>query len=110
MVYYRSDILAQEGLDPPKTWDDYLNVAKTLHGKDLNGDGEADYGSCIAKAKAQQSYWWITSVAAPFIQSQGTAQGVFFDTETMEPLFNNDAFKRALEIYNESTQYGPPMN
>jgi multiple sugar transport system substrate-binding protein len=65
MVYYRSDILAQEGLDPPKTWDDYLTVAKTLHGKDLNGDGEADYGSCIAKAKAQQSYWWITTIAAP---------------------------------------------
>jgi multiple sugar transport system substrate-binding protein len=69
MVYYRSDILAQEGLDPPKTWDDYLNIAKTLNGTDLNDDGEPDYGSCIAKAKAQQSYWWITSVAAPFIQS-----------------------------------------
>lgn len=108
MVYYRSDILAQEKLEPPQTWDDYLNVAKTLNGKDLNGDGEADYGSCIAKAKAQQSYWWITSIAAPFIQSQGTSQGAFFNTTDMEPLFNNDAFKRALEIYKETTQYGPP--
>lgn len=63
MVYYRSDILAQEKLEPPKTWDDYLNIAKTLNGKDLNGDGKPDYGSCIAKAKAQQSYWWITEVA-----------------------------------------------
>jgi multiple sugar transport system substrate-binding protein len=108
MVYYRSDILAQEGLDPPKTWDDYLNIAKTLNGTDLNDDGEPDYGSCIAKAKAQQSYWWITSVAAPFIQSQGTAQGAFFDTETMEPLFNNEAFKRALEVYKETAEYGPP--
>ena len=41
MVYYRSDILAQEKLEPPKTWDDYLNIAKTLNGKDLNGDGDA---------------------------------------------------------------------
>ena len=108
MVYYRSDILAQEGLDPPKTWDDYLNIAKTLNGTDLNDDGEPDYGSCIAKAKAQQSYWWITSVAAPYVQSQGTAQGAFFDTETMEPLFNNEAFKRALEVYKETAEYGPP--
>jgi multiple sugar transport system substrate-binding protein len=108
MVYYRSDILAQEKLEPPKTWDDYLNIAKTLNGKDLNGDGEADYGSCIAKAKAQQSYWWITSVAAPFLQSQGTSQGAFFNTADMEPLFNNDAFKRALEIYKETAEYGPP--
>jgi multiple sugar transport system substrate-binding protein len=108
MVYYRSDILAQEKLEAPKTWDDYLNIAKTLNGKDLNGDGTPDYGSCIAKAKAQQSYWWITSIAAPFIQSQGTAQGVFFNTTDMQPLFNNAAFKRALEIYKETTQYGPP--
>lgn len=108
MVYYRTDSLAEAGLEPPQTWDDYLNVAKALNGKDLNGDGEPDYGSCIAKAKAQQSYWWITSIAAPFIQSQGTSQGVFFNTTDMEPLFNNDAFKRALAIYKESTDYGPP--
>jgi multiple sugar transport system substrate-binding protein len=108
MVYYRSDILAQEKLAPPKTWDDYLNIAKTLNGKDLNGDGAPDYGSCIAKAKAQQSYWWITSIAAPFIQSKGTAQGVFFNTKDMQPLFDNEAFKRALEIYKETTKYGPP--
>jgi multiple sugar transport system substrate-binding protein len=108
MVYYRSDILAQEKLAAPKTWDDYLTIAKTLNGKDLNGDGKPDYGSCIAKAKAQQSYWWITSIAAPFIQSQGTSQGVFFNTKDMQPLFDNEAFRRALEIYKETTKYGPP--
>src|SRR5512145_229509 len=83
MVYYRIDSLAEAGLEPPKTWDDYLNVAKTLHGKDLNGDGEADYGSCISKAPAQQSYWWIWSIAAPYIQTQGSSQGTFFSTEDM---------------------------
>jgi multiple sugar transport system substrate-binding protein len=108
MVYYRSDLLEQEGLDPPRTWDDYLAIAATFHGQDLNDDGEADYGSCIAKARAQQSYWWIISIAAPFIQSQGTSQGVFFDTETMAPAVNNEAFKRALEIYKETAEYGPP--
>jgi multiple sugar transport system substrate-binding protein len=108
MVYYRTDLLEQEGLEPPRTWDDYLNIAQTLHGQDFDGDGEADYGSCIAKARAQQSYWWIFSIAAPFIQSQGTTQGAFFNTETMAPLANNAAFKRALEIYKETAQYGPP--
>lgn len=108
MVYYRSDLLQQAGLEPPQTWDDYLNVAKTLHGQDFNGDGEGDYGSCISKARAQQSYWWIISIAAPFIQSQGTSQGTFFDTDTMAPLVNNAAFKRALEIYKETNLYGPP--
>jgi len=108
MVYYRIDSLAEAGLEPPKTWDDYLAVAKALHGKDLNGDGEPDYGSCISKAPAQQSYWWIWSIAAPYIQSQGSSQGPFFNTKDMTPLVNNDAFKRALEVYKETGLYGPP--
>jgi multiple sugar transport system substrate-binding protein len=108
MVYYRTDLLEEAGLEPPKTWDDYLEIAATFHGQDLNGDGDPDYGSCISKARAQQSYWWITSIAAPFIQTQGTSQGVFFDTETFEPLVDNEAFARALDIYNETSQYGPP--
>jgi multiple sugar transport system substrate-binding protein len=108
MVYYRSDLLEEAGLESPKTWDDYLEIAGTFHGQDLNGDGDPDYGSCISKARAQQSYWWITSIAAPFIQSQGTSQGAFFDPETFEPLVNNEAFARAMDIYNETSQYGPP--
>jgi len=108
MVYYRIDSLADAGLEPPKTWDDYLAVAKALNGKDLNGDGEADYGSCISKAPAQQSYWWIWSIAAPYIQSQGNTQGTFFNTKDMTPLVNNDGFKRALEVYKETGLYGPP--
>ena len=49
MVYYRKDVLDAAGLQPPKTWDDYLAIAKAIHGKDMNGDGVPDYGSCIFK-------------------------------------------------------------
>ncbi len=41
MVYYRKDVLEANGLQPPKTWEDYLSVAKAIHGKDMNGDGQA---------------------------------------------------------------------
>ena len=95
MVYYKSDQVKTA----PKTWDDYLATAKEFNGKDLNGDGTPDYGSCIAKKKGQQSYWWIISIAGGLLQSQGTGQGVFFDTTNMNPLFNNAAFKKALETY-----------
>lgn len=108
MVYYRTDVLEAAGLEPPQTWDDYLAVAAAVNGQDMNEDGEADYGSCISKARGQQSYWWITSIAAPFIQSQGTASGAFFDLETFDPLVNNEGFIRALEIYGETGDYGPP--
>jgi multiple sugar transport system substrate-binding protein len=108
MVYYRTDLLKQANMSPPKTWDDYLAIAKAFQGKDLNGDGKADFGSCIAKKRNAQSYWMVTSVAGNFIQSKGTSQGAFFDADTMKPLVDNEAFKAALKVYTETTQYGPP--
>jgi multiple sugar transport system substrate-binding protein len=108
MGYYRTDLLEQEGLEPPKTWEDYLKVAAAFQGKDLNGDGDPDYGSCISKKRGAQAYWFITSVASAFLQSQGTSQGIFFDTTTMKPLVDNEAFAKAMDIYNETTKYGPP--
>jgi multiple sugar transport system substrate-binding protein len=108
MVYYRKDLLETAGVKPPETWDDYLAVAKAFYGKDLNGDGTPDYGSCISKKRGAQAYWFIYSIGGAFIQSQGTGQGAFFDTDTMKPLVNNEAFAAALDIYNETTKYGPP--
>ncbi|HKJ61498.1 MAG TPA: extracellular solute-binding protein [Hyphomicrobiales bacterium] len=108
MMYYRSDIFKENGLKAPETWDDYLAAAKALHGKDLNGDGTPDYGSCISKKRNAQAYWFITSIAGGFIQSKGTSQGAFFDTRDMKPLVNNEAFGKALDVLNETTKYGPP--
>jgi multiple sugar transport system substrate-binding protein len=108
MVYYRTDVLEAAGLEPPKTWDEYLEVAAAVNGQDMNDDGVADYGSCISKARGQQSYWWIISIAGPYLQSQGTSQGAFFDTTTFEPLVNNAGFIRALEIYQATNEFGPP--
>ena len=108
MVYYRCDLLEKEGLAPPETWDDYLSIAKTFQGKDLNGDGKADYGSCISKKRNAQAYWAVTSIVSAFLQSKGTSQGAFFDTKSMNPLVNNEAFEAALDVYVESTKFGPP--
>jgi multiple sugar transport system substrate-binding protein len=104
MGYYRSDLIDA----PPRTWDEYIEIASQFHGQDLNGDGDPDYGSCISKKRGAQAYWFIHDFAAPMIQSQGTSQGTFFNPETMEPLVNNEAFAKALELYDATTQYGPP--
>jgi multiple sugar transport system substrate-binding protein len=42
------------------------------------------------------------------VQTQGTGQGIFFNTEDMTPIVNNDAWARAFEIYKETGKYGPP--
>jgi multiple sugar transport system substrate-binding protein len=91
MVYYRKDVLEKAGIAPPKTWEEYLDVASKIHGQDMNGDGQADYGSCIFKKRNAQSYMAIQTVAASFVQTQGTAQGFYFDNATMKPVINNDA-------------------
>ena len=104
MVYYRSDILAA----PPKTWDEYLTIAAEQNGKDLNGDGTPDYGSCIAKKKGQQSFWWIISVAGGLLQAKGTGRRRLLRHHEHAPAVNNDALKLALETYKKTMDYGPP--
>jgi multiple sugar transport system substrate-binding protein len=108
MVYYRTDLLEQEGMKPPETWEDYLKIAAFFHGKDLNGDGDPDYGSCISKARGTQGWQFVWSFVTPYVQTQGTSQGAFFDTETMKPLVDNDGWRKAMEIFKETSKYGPP--
>lgn len=107
MLYYRTDVLAENGLEPPKTWEEYLEVAAAIHGQDMNGDGEADYGSCIFKKRNAQSYFAIQSVAAGMVQSQGTAEGLYFNPDDMTPKVNNAAWAKAFELYKRTGEYGP---
>jgi multiple sugar transport system substrate-binding protein len=108
MVYYRKDVLEKNKLAPPKTWEDYIAIAKAINGQDMNGDGTPDYGSCIFKKRNAQSYFAIQTIAAPIVQTQGTAQGFHFDNATMKPIINNEGWKKAFELYKETTKYGPP--
>lgn len=44
IMYYRKDLYRKYGIEVPKTWDEFLEVAKTLT-LDTNGDGKIDiYG------------------------------------------------------------------
>ena len=105
MVYYRSDFIS----NPPNTWDEYIALAEGFQGQDLNGDGQGDYGSCLAMKRSAQSYWMFTSIASAYLQSQGTGQGGFFDTETLEPLYgSNEAMAAALDVYKSLSTLGPP--
>ncbi|CAM5777046.1 sugar ABC transporter substrate-binding protein [Labrys miyagiensis] len=106
MLYYRTDIFEKAGLKPPTTWDEYLEDAKKLNGMEV--DGQKVYGSCIAKKRNAQSYWFVTDVVSSMTQSKGTAQGTFFNTKDMTPLVDNEAFRKALAFLKESSKYGPP--
>ncbi|MBN3926854.1 extracellular solute-binding protein [Nostoc sp. NMS4] len=110
IAYYRKDLLEQAKLEPPSTWEEYLAIAKRFHGKDLNGDGQPDYGSCIDRTfNGTNAAYFFWSIVSPFLQSQGTAQGTFFEPQTMKPLVNNQAFARALDISKQERDYGSPQ-
>lgn len=107
LVYYRPDVLEEIGLAPPKTWDDYLEIAGAANELDINADGSPDFGSCLAKA--DQSFSIFYSMVSPYLQFEGPAQGSFFAPNgRLSPLVDNQGFRRALELYKESTLYGPP--
>src|ERR1700716_2913249 len=108
MVYYRTDLLQKDGLQPPATWDDYISIAKHFQGKDLNGDGKPDFGSCMAMKRSAQSYWACISIASAYLQSQGTKQGAFFNTDNMQPLMNTPGAAAALDVYKQLSKIGPP--
>ena len=108
MIYYRSDIMDDLGLEPPRTWPEYLAAAEAMHGMDMNGDGEPDYGSCIFKKRNAQGYFAAMSIAAAHVQSKGTAEGIFFNQEGMTPKVNNEAWARAFEVYKATGEFGPP--
>ena len=107
MVYYLEGVLAELGMDPPRNWDEYLAIAAAANGLDHNGDGEADFGSCLFKQRNAQSYFAVQSIAAAYVQSKGTGQGIYFDTETMEPMINNAAWIEAFNIFKATGEHGP---
>ncbi|HBR28720.1 MAG TPA: hypothetical protein DD789_04665 [Firmicutes bacterium] len=56
MLYYRKDLFAAAGIQPPKTFDEWVVAAKTLT-KDTDGDGKIDqYGISLTGAPPEVSY------------------------------------------------------
>ena len=105
---YRKDLLEAEGMTEPRTFEEMADTAEYFHGMDFNNDGESDFGVCFSSASADiagQIFW---SAMAPFLQTEGTEEGVFFDPDTMEPKLSTDpAFKTAMEIYKRLVLASP---
>jgi multiple sugar transport system substrate-binding protein len=93
--------------------DDVLAIVKATNGQDLNGDGIPDFGLC-AERKNRTDWnptpYFFWSLAAPYIQSMGTSQGLFFDAETMDIMINTTGFREAAQMYRDLANHGPEEN
>ena len=64
-LYYRADLFAEAGLQPPKTCEDFAKAAKALT-RDTNGDGQPDiWGFGFRGGKGGYDHW------GPFVLSAG---------------------------------------
>ncbi|QDZ19910.1 3',5'-cyclic-nucleotide phosphodiesterase [Chloropicon primus] len=104
-MMYNSRMLEEHGLKPPETWHDYIEVAKKLHGKDLNGDGEPDAGACAVTEANGYSGSFLFAFAAPFVQTYGTDEGMFFDPNNMSPKFSAPNYSVILDLYKELIEH-----
>jgi len=112
VMLYRSDLVEGRGLNPPRTWDDVLDIIEYYsqpENADINGDGVADFANCFSTAENDIAGTMFWSIASSFLQTKGTAQGTFFDPESFDPIskWKKEEFLHVLEVYNKLVQSSP---
>jgi multiple sugar transport system substrate-binding protein len=99
LLIYRKDLAEKKGLKPPKTWDDFLSVAKSLT-MDTNGDGKIDiYGLTIPGDNL-----FINILMGELTKANG---GILFDDQN-KPHFTDKTMIQTLNFLKELTKYMHP--
>jgi multiple sugar transport system substrate-binding protein len=95
--FYRKDIFDEMGLEPPKDWDDAIQIAKQI----TEAKAPEVYGITFMGAADLQ----LGGVMSEILTSQG---GYFYDTETYEPTVDTEAGIKSFQILQELTKWAPP--
>jgi multiple sugar transport system substrate-binding protein len=99
LLIYRKDLAEKKGLKPPKTWDDFLFIAKELT-MDTNGDGKIDiYGVTIPGDNL-----FINILLGELTKAN---DGILFDDKN-RPHFTDKTMIQTLNFLKELTKYMPP--
>lgn len=100
ILFYRADLYAQAGLQPPETWDDVMHASRTIAGNDPALFGYANRGQSGTLSVSWDFY--------PFLRSNGG--DVFANApEDWTVVVNSDEAIEALELYLElAHEHSPP--
>ena len=104
MVYYRSDLLAKDGLQAARHLGRLPDDRQEVQRPGPERRRHARLRLLHLQEAQRPGVLVHHAVAGAYIQSMGTNQGAFFDTTDMKPLTNNDAFAAALDIYKPDYQ------
>jgi multiple sugar transport system substrate-binding protein len=102
-LYYRDDILKYFNLQVPRTWDEYNEVARAVHGKVYQN--ATLVGSCVGRVKDFAGPYWANLVISSLTQTQGQFEGHLFSTADLQPL-TGPAIEKALEWMEGQVRYG----
>ena len=96
-------------LEPPKTWDQFDALARFFHGKDLDGNGQPDFGVALAWGKDPEGVGDATFLARAAASALHPDQFAFLlDSETTEPRVATPPFVEALAAIVGLRESGPP--
>jgi len=96
-VGYRTDLFEKYGKQPPKTMDEFLELARFFNGKE-----EGLYGVSMRAASGRQNGSGFMSVAYAFTDS------ALVNPTTFEPEFNSPDTMAAVEFFVELLKNAPP--
>ena len=110
LLFYRRDIFAEAGLEPPATTDDLLKAARTLHNPRRGFHGIA-WNAARGTALGHTVLMTMADFGQPVLDLPEIAGG--FDTRRLadrsyRPTIDTEAGLRAAEFLRELLQFSPP--
>lgn len=105
---YQKEFLKKFGyeLAVPKTWKEYIDIARFFNNRDWDNDGEIEYGNAGLRIKGDVSLLQFFAYAGAYAKCP-RSNSYYFSKDTMDARINNPGFVRALEEYIELIKYGP---
>jgi len=93
MFFYRADIFKEKGLSPPKTFDEYLQLAERL-----NSGGMSGTVACLKPVDAalNEMHWYMNAFDQPWFDNR------------LKPVFNGSNGVRAVNTLKAITKFAPP--
>lgn len=98
VLFYRKSLLSKYHLSPPETWDDYLNIARTVTEKEKD---KGIYGAAIMAPRISMI------IVSSFMNRLGTFGGSLLDDKG-RPTLDSPEAPAALSAMTEQSQYALP--
>jgi multiple sugar transport system substrate-binding protein len=100
MLWHRTDLFQQAGLNPPKNWEEWKQVAQALT-KDTNGDGNPDqFGLALPGSKTR-------ATLREYMRLLWQTGETVFDKD-FNVVFGKEGAVRALQYFQDMVKFGPP--